>query len=123
MPEIALADGQSLVQCTDGVQGSVCSTSPPKWFWDSPFVSKSGPGSTSVFINNFPVVRKDDTMEAHPDGVPCTSNPINHTPFLSTYSSTVFIEGKEVGRKGDKYNGGTVFDHEITTGSSTVFVG
>ena len=131
MPKIALGSGQSVVDCTDGTIGSVCHTTgwgntPDKWHWDTPtsntFVSDEC--STTVFANGFGIVLKDHKMQAHPDGNPCTATPINHTPVLSTYSSTVFVEGKPVGRVGDKFNKDTSFDHTISKcDASTVYVG
>ena len=122
MPELAMKDGQSLVECTDGVQGSVCNPT-PFWHWDSPLVSETDQGSSTVFVNGYGVVREDDLMAAHPDGVPCTPVEILHTPFLNTFSSSVYVEGKRVARKGDTFNGGTPFNHIISTGSANVFVG
>lgn len=71
-------------------------------------------GSPNVFIGDHPAVRLGDKMSEH-NGPGC--NP--HAPALSVASTTVFINGKGAGRKGDFY-GGT---HEIVTGSSTVFIG
>jgi len=43
---------------------------------------------------------------------------VPHTVPLTTYSSTVYANGKNVGRKGDQYSG-----HTITSGSPDVFAG
>jgi uncharacterized Zn-binding protein involved in type VI secretion len=127
MPAVALKDGQSIVACTDGTQGSVCETNlgtPVKWNWDVPFLSVSDEGSTSVKVDGYGVVLEGSAMEAHPDGAVCVATPVNHAPVLSPPAGgTVYVEGKLVGRVGDKYNVGTPFDHTITTGSSTVFIG
>jgi len=37
---------------------------------------------------------------------------------LTSFSSTVFVNGKGVGRKGDEYSG-----HTLTSGSGNVFAG
>ena len=127
MPAAALGDGQSTVVCTDGVQGSVCLTDsrgrPIAWHWDNGVTSASDACSSTVFANGHGLVRVDDVMASHADGVPCTPAPVMHTPSIDTYSGTVYIEGKRAARVGDTYNNGTPFNHTITTGSSTVFIG
>lgn len=127
MPAVALRDGQSIVECTDGIRGSVCQTTagtPVKWNWDAPFISASDEGSTSVKIGGYGVVLEGSAMQAHPDGALCVATAVNHAPtLLPPAGGTVYIEGKLVGRVGDKYNVGTPFDHVITTGSTTVFIG
>jgi uncharacterized Zn-binding protein involved in type VI secretion len=127
MPAVALKDGQSVVECTDGIRGSVCETSfgtPVKWNWNAPFVSASDEGSTTVKIGGYGVVLEGSAMEAHPNGAVCVATAVNHAPTLTPPSGgTVYVEGKLVGRVGDKYNVGTTFDHVITTGSTTVFIG
>ena len=126
MAILALADGFSQVQCSDGAVGSYCGGGSNHW--DLPFLSQSGSGatggSTSVKVNGKPVVLEGKKMAPHPDGQPCTPTPINHEPTLSPPAGgTVYIEGKLVGRVGDMYNVGTSFNHVITTGSSNVIVG
>jgi uncharacterized Zn-binding protein involved in type VI secretion len=49
-----------------------------------------------------------------PAGIAC----VPHQVPLTKFSSTVFVNGKGVGRKGDEYSG-----HTITSGSSNVFAG
>lgn len=127
MPAVALKDGQSIVECTDGIRGSVCQTTlgtPVKWNWDAPLVSASDEGSTTVKIGGYGVVLEGSAMQAHPDGNLCVASAVNHAPTLSPPAGgTVYVEGKLVGRVGDKYNVGTPFNHEITTGSTTVSIG
>ena len=129
MPGVALKDEESSVACTDGVVGTVCLTSgapsftPIKWNWDTDTTQKSDAGSSDVFAEGTGVVRKDDAMKAHANGDPCVSSAVNHTPTVSTHSSTVFVNGKEIARIGDKYNSESEQDHEITTGATTVFAG
>ena len=79
----------------------------------SPETYATAAGSDNVKVNNIGVVRKGDAMQSHPN-VGCSP----HAPGLSTHSSNVFANGKEIGRKGDKY--GT--DHDISSGSSDVLI-
>ena len=129
MPEVALKNEKSSVACSDGVVGTVCATSgapnftPIKWNWDTDTTQKSDAGSDDVFAEGTGVVRKDDAMKSHPNGDPCVASATNHTPTVSTHSSTVFVNGKEIARIGDKYNSESEQDHEITTGATTVFAG
>ena len=129
MPEVALKDEKSSVACTDGVIGTVCATSgvpsftPIKWYWNTDTTQNSNAGSSDVFAEGTGVVRKDDAMKAHANGDPCVASATNHTPAVSTFSSTVFANGKNIARIGDKYNSESSQDHEITTGATTVFAG
>ena len=129
MPGVALKDEVSLVECSDGAIGTVCLTSgapsftPIKWNFDTDTVQESDAGSDNVFAEGTGVVRKDDAMKAHANGDPCVASASNHAPTVSTYSSTVFANGKNIARIGDKYNSESLQDHEITTGATTVFAG
>jgi uncharacterized Zn-binding protein involved in type VI secretion len=129
MPGVALKDEESSVSCTDGVVGTVCATSgapdftPIKWNWDTDTTQKSDAGSSDVFAEGTGVVRKDDAMKAHANGDLCVATATNHAPTVSTHSSTVFVNGKEIARIGDKYNSESSQDHRITTGATTVFAG
>ena len=69
------------------------------------------------------VVRKDDAMKSHPNGDPCVASATNHAPTVSSYSSTVFANGKNIARIGDAYDSESEQEHEITTGATTVFAG
>lgn len=106
MPEAARKDHIDDVQSPDGV-GECCAF---------PSVQKTDEGSDSVFVNGIGIVRENDKMIVHNYPGPCC-NP--HQPVLDSFSSSVFINGKRAGRKGDTYGG----DHVITTGSSNVFIG
>lgn len=121
MPLVALKSGSSNITCTDGAKGSSCGTN--VWNWNTGTTQVSDAGSSTVFVNGIGVVRNGDAMASHPDGVPCTSSPINHVPTLSTYSSTVFVDGKQIGRIGDKYDSDGHYDHTIASGSTNVFAG
>ena len=127
MPEVALKDEKSSVACTDGVVGTVCATdgegNPIKWNWDTDTTQKSDAGSDDVFAEGTGVVRKDDAMKSHPNGDPCVASASNHAPTVSSYSSTVFANGKNIARIGDAYDSESEQEHEITTGATTVFAG
>ena len=129
MPEVALKDEVSSVACEDGAIGTVCLTSgapsftPIKFNFDTDTIQKSDAGSSDVFAEGTGVVRKDDAMKAHANGDLCVATATNHAPTVSTHSSTVFVNGKEIARIGDKYNSESSQDHRITTGATTVFAG
>lgn len=106
MPAAARKDSVDTVASPDG--SGICCVSPSTQSTDK--------GSGNVFYNGVGAVRKDDPMIVHDYPGPCC-NP--HAPILSTYSSTVFINGKNAGRKGDAYGG----DHIISSGSPDVFIG
>jgi len=103
MPEVARKDSVDSVASPDG-SGSGCG---------SPTTQSTDIGSGDVFCNGIGVVREGDAMISHP-GPGCPP----HAPTLSTYSSTVFINGKGCGRLGDEYSA-----HIITSGSGNVFAG
>ena len=124
MPAVARMGGTDTVACTDGAQGSGCAFNKSgayAWHWDTPTTQSTNAGSPNVLINGVGAVRQGDTMVSHPDGVPCVSSPVNHAPALSTYSSNVFVNGKALGRVGDKYDSDGDMDHTISSGSSNVF--
>ena len=128
MPAVALKDEESSVACTDGVVGTVCAVEPGtgtpiKWYWDTDTLQESDAGSDTVFAEGTGVVRKDDAMKSHPNGAPCVASATNHAPKVSSYSSTVFANGKNIARIGDKYNSESSQDHEINSGATTVFAG
>ena len=127
MPGVALKDEKSSVACSDGAQGTECDWdefgSPIKWHWDTDTTQASDAGSSDVFAESTGVVRKDDVMKSHANGDPCVASATNHTPAVSTFSSTVFANGKNIARIGDKYNSESLQDHEISTGATTVFAG
>jgi uncharacterized Zn-binding protein involved in type VI secretion len=119
MPGIAQKGGSSSIAATDGAKGSPCGKN--VFNWNTPTTQASNEGSSDVFVNGIGAVREGDVMVSHPDGNPCVGAPVNHAPALSTFSPTVFINNKAVGRIGDKYNSDGHYDHTITSGSSNVF--
>ena len=118
MTGLALKDGNSSVSCTDGAKGAGCGKN--HWHWNTPTTQASDTGSSNVLVGGIGVVLDGDTMKSHPDGNPCVSSPVNHAPALSTFSSNVFINGKAVGRIGDKYDSDGHYDHTIVSGSGNV---
>lgn len=62
-------------------------------------------------------------MEEHPDGSPCTATAIMHRPATSLHAANFYVGGKRVMRIGSKFNAGTSFDHEVTTGCDAFVVG
>lgn len=71
-------------------------------------------GSGNVFVNGIPVHRKGDSWASH-----CNSRPSCHGGTLASGSSTVFANGKDIGRIGDPVDCGS----SVATGSSNVFAG
>jgi uncharacterized Zn-binding protein involved in type VI secretion len=69
-------------------------------------------GSPNVFCNGIPVHRQSDHWETHC----CVSC---HDSVLAAGSSTVFVNGLQVGRIGDPVACGS----SVMTGSSNVFAG
>lgn len=78
-------------------------------------ITVTASGSSDVLINGIGVVRKDDINQVHlvPAGI-C----VPHAVPLTKVSTTVFANGRGIGRIGDSYSGET-----LITGSSNVFAG
>ena len=73
--------------------------------------------SSNVKVNGKGVVRFGDAVASHTYPAPSC---VPHAPSMDTLcSSKVYVNGKKAAYLGSKY-GGT---HDITTGSSNVFVG
>lgn len=122
MPAIALADGHSDVQCTDGVRGDECGSG--RWFWNDPLLWHTGEAShNNFFIGGKRVAVEGDRIAPHPDGEPCVSDPEMHEPRSSQHAANFFVGGKRALRVGSKFNEGTPFDHTITTGVDAFVVG
>lgn len=66
-------------------------------------------GSPDVFVNSRPAHRKGDKWAVH----------CGHDSVLAEGSSTVFVNGKELGRIGDPVACGS----DVATGSPDVFAG
>jgi len=80
---------------------------------DSKTSTTTDTASPNVFAENKAVVREDDTVTAHNDGIAC----VTHTPKLNKFSGNVFANGKKIGRVDDTYECGA----KITKGASKVF--
>lgn len=121
---IALANGLSSIVCTDGAQGALCAVEPDRWNWDVGTTQATHTTTnTKVFVEGHPVAVEGDAVIPHPDGEPCVPSPANHSPTTSLCAEKVTIGGKHAVRVESKYNTGTSFDHEVSTGSSKVFIG
>lgn len=71
-------------------------------------------GSGNVFVNDTPVHRETDAWLPHGSG-DCTP----HTSVLASGSSTVFVNGLQMGRIGDPVACGS----KVAQGSGNVFCG
>jgi uncharacterized Zn-binding protein involved in type VI secretion len=72
-------------------------------------------GSPNVFVNNLPAHRQGDHWVAHC----CCKIPQTHDSVLAAGSSTVYVNGKQLGRIGDPIACGS----SVATGSPDVFAG
>lgn len=125
MTAIAWSDGRSSVTCTDGTRGGKCGSDPDRWNWNSGLVSRTdkSDGNSKFFVAGTLVAVEGDRMEEHPNGSPCTTSPVMHRPATSLHAANFYVAGKRVMRVGAKFNNGTDFDHEVTTGCDTFIVG
>lgn len=109
MPEVARGNGVDSVNTVHPAVGTIdigCDASPT--------ITATDVCSGDVFINGIGVVREGDAVESH-TFPSCTT----HAPPLTTFSGTVKVNNKGVGRKGDIYGCGA----EIVSGSSDVKIG
>lgn len=104
MPAVARSSGEDDVLSRTGT-GINCA---------SPLQTTTGTGSSTVFINGIQVVKIDDPVAPHAF-LGCGPD----TSVLTTSSTTVFANGKGIGRIGDQYTN----DNTIISGSSNVFCG
>jgi uncharacterized Zn-binding protein involved in type VI secretion len=104
MPAIARANGTDSVFSLTGT-ARACR---------APINTVTGSGASTVLVGGIPVVVQGDLVGNHP-AVGCGPD----LSVLSTFSATVFVGGKGIGRIGDLYTA----DNIITSGASTVFVG
>jgi len=70
-------------------------------------------GSPDVFVNGIPAHRQGDAWAVHCCGIPC------HGGALAAGSSTVYANGRQLGRIGDPVDCGS----SVATGSADVFAG
>ena len=73
-------------------------------------------GSSDVIVNSIGAVRAGDLCQVHL--VKVGNSCVPHTVPLTSFSGSVFVNGKGVGRQGDQYSG-----HTLTSGSGNVFAG
>ena len=73
-------------------------------------------GSSDVIVNSIGAVRAGDLCQVHL--VKVGDSCVPHTVPLTSFSGSVFVNGKGVGRQGDQYSG-----HTLTSGSGNVFAG
>ena len=76
--------------------------------------------SSDVIVNGTGVHRKDDATVTHVSGADSPICTVTHAPVIATGSTSVFANGKGVGRVGDGYSG---VSDVIATGSVSVFAG
>lgn len=103
MPAVARGDGEDTVLSKTG-SGRRCAF---------PLTTNTKDCSSDVFVENIGIVRKDDVVGIHKKRG-CTED---DTSPLTSFSSSVFANGLNVGRIGDEYTS----DNVITSGSTTVF--
>ena len=104
MPAVARGKGTDTVD-TDHGTGRNCR---------SATVQTTDGCSPDVFVNGIGVVREGDPVITHP-AAGCS----DHAPGLGSFSATVKVNGKGLGRVGDNYPGG----HIISSGSEDVNAG
>jgi uncharacterized Zn-binding protein involved in type VI secretion len=104
MPAAARSSGQDKVFSKTGA-GYLCG---------SPVQTITNEGSPDVFINGYGIVRQGDKVGVHPRAG-CSTD----VSVLTTFSSTVFINGKGAGRIGDEYTS----DNILISGSRNIFIG
>ncbi|WP_041785148.1 PAAR domain-containing protein [Rhodospirillum centenum] len=75
----------------------------------------SASASPDVFVNGIAVHRQGDAWAAHT----CPSIPETHASVLAAGSSSVYVNGRQIGRIGDPVACGS----SVATGSPNVFAG
>jgi uncharacterized Zn-binding protein involved in type VI secretion len=81
-------------------------------------VPTASTGSGNVYTNNISTHRQGDTNTSHPYAPVIVGCPA-HATALSSGSSSVFVNDKQIARNGDSYGCGIV----LTQGSGNVFAG
>jgi uncharacterized Zn-binding protein involved in type VI secretion len=100
MPAVARKSGTDTISTNHGCTGT----------------TTTNQGSSDVCVNGIGVVREGDLNTTHSyTGRGCS---VSHAVPLSAASSSVFVNGKALGRVGDSYSGET-----ISSGSANVFAG
>lgn len=112
MPAVARMSGTDIVASPDGNPSPPCPGPIPRC--DSPSIQATQAGSGDVRVNGIGVVRAGDAMKPHKHGCGCPM----HAPTLSSFSGTVRVNSKGVGRLFDNYSA-----HVIASGSGNVFAG
>jgi uncharacterized Zn-binding protein involved in type VI secretion len=102
MPAVARAKGDDTVFSLTG-SGKNCL---------SPINTITGQATTTVFVNGTECVAEGDIVGSHP-AAGCGPD----LSTLTTFSATVFANGRRIGRIGDQYTS----DNTITSGSQNVF--
>ena len=107
MPKVARGDTTETVRSAHGT-GDGC---------PSPINTTTDECSEDVFANSIGVVRKDDAVTTH-TALGCGTE----SPGLTTHSSNVYANNKQIGRLGDDYKtGGDGGSNIIQTGSPNVY--
>ena len=75
-------------------------------------------GSPNVFVNGIPAHREGDSWDVHTCTHPDTPHG-SHGGSLSSGSSTVYVNGQQLGRVGDPVSCGST----VAAGSDNVFAG
>jgi len=104
MPEVARGDQVDTVDSLTG-SGVNCAF---------PLVTATNVCSPNVFANGTGIVREDDLIQPHPK-----PGCVTDTSVVTTFSASVWVNGKRAARKGDKYTS----DNTITSGSPDVYFG
>jgi len=104
MPEVARGDQVDTVDSLTGSGGNCA----------FPLVTATNVCSPNVFANETGIVREDDLIQPHPK-----PGCVTDTSVVTTFSASVWVNGKRAARKGDQYTS----DNIITSGSPTVFFG
>lgn len=81
-------------------------------------VPTAASGSSDVYTNNISTHGQGDANTAHPFAPPIAGCP-THSTALSSGSSSVYVNGKQIARIGDSYGCGIA----LTQGSGNVFAG
>jgi uncharacterized Zn-binding protein involved in type VI secretion len=104
MPKVARGDQVDTVASLTG-SGLLCAF---------PLTTSTNVCSSTVFANGTGIVREGDLINPHPK-----TGCVTDTSVVTTFSASVWIDGKRAARLGDQYTG----DNTITSGSPNVYFG